>query len=221
VTGSWDLLRASGSAAAFHDVEPRFDRGRRLVVFETETAGLVLGSTQPSRVVDPVAAEAAEVEVVRRRSGGGAVLVRPGELLWIEVWLPVDDPLWCPDVGHSFLWLGRAWARALASAGVAATVEIGPFEPGRWGRLVCFGSRGPGEVMVEGRKVVGIAQRRNRAGARFQCAALLTWDPGALVALLAMAEPERREAVADLSRLAAPAPVPGAVLADALRASLP
>jgi hypothetical protein len=37
--------------------------------------------------------------------------------------------------------------------------------------------------------VVGISQRRTRGWARFQCAAYLRWDPGALVALLAPPRP--------------------------------
>ena len=49
---------------------------------------------------------------------------------------------------------------------------------------VCFAGLGPGEVTVDGRKVVGISQRRTRAWARFQCAALGRWDPAALAELL-------------------------------------
>ena len=39
-----------------------------------------------------------------------------------------------------------------------------------WCPLVCFAGVGPGEVLAGGRKLVGISQRRTRAGARFQCA---------------------------------------------------
>jgi len=143
-------------------------------VVEVTGPALVLGSTQR-----PV--EVPGVEVVRRRSGGGAVWVAPGDPLWVDVDLARDDPRWEDDVGRSFLWLGQAWADALAELGVAAEVHEGAFEPGRWGRQVCFAGRGPGEVFVGGRKVVGIAQRRTRSGARFQCAALRSWDPDPLL----------------------------------------
>jgi len=132
---------------------------------------VVLGSTQPA----PPPQDA--VEVVRRRSGGGAVLVAPADPLWVDVDVPADDPLWSEDVGASFGWLGRAWADALGGG----VVHEGAFEPGRWGRTVCFAGRGPGEVFVDGAKVVGLAQRRTRAGARFQCAVLAAWEPGPLI----------------------------------------
>ncbi|MDQ3757058.1 MAG: hypothetical protein M3394_04340, partial [Actinomycetota bacterium] len=53
-------------------------------------------------------------------------------------------------------------------------------------RQVCFAGLGPGEVSVGGRKVVGIAQRRTRFGALFQCAVHRTWDPAPLVARLGL-----------------------------------
>ncbi len=161
---------------------------------------LVLGSTQRADGVEAAAAGQG-LAVVRRRSGGGAVLVAPEAPLWVDVDLPVDHPVWDPDVGRSFAWLGRAWADALAGHGVAAEVHTGAYEPGRWGSRVCFAGRGPGEVFVEGRKVVGMAQRRTRAGARFQCAALGRWDPEALVALV-IAPDEREDARRDLAAVA-------------------
>ena len=66
--------------------------------------------------------------------------------------------------------------RALAGGG-GATVH-GPAPPATaWSKLVCFAGLGPGEVTVAGAKVVGMGQRRTRAGALFQCAALLEWAP--------------------------------------------
>lgn len=144
---------------------------RRVEVLVPTVPAVVLGSTQAAP------AGSAGIEVVRRRSGGGAVLVTPGDPLWVDVDLPAGDPLWSDDVGASFGWLGAAWAEALGSG----DVHDGPFEPGPWGRTVCFAGRGPGEVVVDGAKVVGLAQRRTRAGARFQCAVLSRWEPGPLI----------------------------------------
>ena len=70
--------------------------------------------------------------------------------------------------------------------------------PGPWSSLACFGGVGPGEVLVESRKVVGIAQRRTRFAAAFQTTALLDWDPAALVRLLRLPPADRRRAVAEL-----------------------
>ena len=68
----------------------------------------------------------AGIEVVRRRSGGGAVLLVPGEVLWVDVVVPRDDALWDDDVGRATHWLGELWVRALTRCGVAgATVHTG------------------------------------------------------------------------------------------------
>jgi lipoate-protein ligase A len=181
----------------------------------------VLGSTQPDAVVDHAAAAAAGVEVVRRRSGGGAVLVEPGGVLWVDVVIPPGDPLWDDDVGRAAHWVGDAWAAALGAVGVAgAQVHRGALVTTPWSGLVCFAGVGAGEVLVDGAKVVGLAQRRTRAGARFQTAALLRWEPERLLGLLALAPVERRRAEADVRGAAAALPVRAGPLVDALLRAL-
>ena len=155
---------------------------------------VVLGSGQRAGVVDATAARRGGLTVLRRRSGGGVMLVSPADLLWVDVVVPRGDPLWHDDVGRAFLWLGALWRSALERCGVAAEVHDGRYEPGPWGSLVCFAGRGPGEVFVAGRKVVGLSQRRSSAGARFQCGLLRRWDPGAFADLL-VPPPERRGAL--------------------------
>ena len=63
---------------------------------------------------------------------------------------------------------------------------IDRYEPGSWGRLACFASRGPGEVLVGEAKAVGITQRRTRNTARFQTLVYRRWDPEELTARLAI-----------------------------------
>jgi lipoate---protein ligase len=159
-------------------------------VFDVSSPALVLGSTQALDVVDLDAAAAAGVEVVRRRSGGGAVLLVPGEALWVDVVVPRGDALWDDDVGRSTQWLGTVWAAALSACGVVGAVQhTGPMVHTTWSRVVCFAGIGPGEVLVDGRKAVGISQRRTRAGARFQCVSHRRWPGEELVALLAPPRP--------------------------------
>ena len=172
---------------------------RRVDVLVSTLPAVVLGSTQaPPPPCDD------GLEVVRRRSGGGAVLVTPEDPLWVDVDLPPGDPLWLDDVGRSFRWLGQAWAAALGDG----VVHEGPFEPGRWGRTVCFAGRGPGEVFVDGAKVVGLAQRRTRAGARFQCAVLRSWNPGPLIDVVVPVD-DRAAARRDLAGVARGVPLDG------------
>ena len=162
-------------------------------VVEPTQAVVVLGSTQPESVVRP------GVRWARRRSGGGAVLVEPGGLVWVDVFVPAGDPLWEVDVGRAFAWLGAAWAAAVGSD---ARAHAGPLITTPWSKLVCFAGLGPGEVTVEGAKVVGISQRRTRAGALFQCAALLEWHPDRLLDRLALSDDDRRRGAAELAGVA-------------------
>ncbi len=166
---------------------------------------LVLGSTQSESAVDRERAEADGVDVTRRRTGGGAVLLRPGEMVWADVLVPAGDPLADADVGRAFGWVGRAWARALAEVGGdGAVVHEGASRPGSWlSAVVCFAGLGPGEVTIDGAKVVGISQRRTRAGSLFQCGVLVAWHPEPLVDLLILPDGDRASATEDLARLAA------------------
>ena len=63
--------------------------------------------------------------------------------------------------------------------------------PGRFGDLVCFAGRGPGEVFHGDRKVVGLSQWRAREGALFSSCAYLRWDPAPLLALVDVDEEAR------------------------------
>ncbi|MGI8493562.1 MAG: lipoate--protein ligase family protein [Acidimicrobiales bacterium] len=185
-----DLLRGPGPA----------QRGVRAV--ELTVPAVVLGSSQPGTHVDERAARAAGVDVARRRSGGAAVLV-DGALVWVDLVIPAADPAWSDDVGRAAWWVGEAWCGALGALGVVgAEVWRGPMRRPPWAQWVCFAGLGPGEVMVAGRKVVGVAQRRNRLGALFQCAVLLDWDPAALLGVLRLDDAERRRAAAALAGVA-------------------
>jgi len=181
----WYVERWRGSAAALHGAALPDEPGRRVWVLDVDRPALVLGSTQSERVVDHSVAASLGIEVVRRRSGGGAVLLVPGEVAWVDVIVPAGDPLWDDDVGRSSQWLGRVWQAALHDMGIDGTaLHSGPLACGPLGRLVCFCAVGPGEVTLGEQKVVGISQRRSRAGARFQCAVYAHWDPGLLRPLL-------------------------------------
>jgi lipoate-protein ligase A len=158
---------------------------------------LVLGSGQQESVVDVPATAAAGVEVTRRRSGGGAVLVGP-DTLWLDVVVPAADPLWDGDVRRSFHWLGEAWAAALHRVGVTGEVHKGGMVEGPWSRLVCFAGLGPGEVVVGGRKAVGLSQRRTRGGSLFQCLVVPRFDARTLIDLLALDEAARADALRDI-----------------------
>ncbi len=219
-TSGWHIERARGSAAAFH-ARPLPDPARRVVwVHEVDRPAVVLGSAQPASVVDEVAADRAGVEVVRRRSGGGAVWVAPGHVLWVDLIVARGDPLWDDDVGRASWWVGELWVEALTAIGVeGATAHRGAMVRTPWSSLVCFAGVGPGEVTVGpgGPKVVGISQRRTREAARFQCAAYQVFDPVPMLALLTPPTPRD----AEVAPLAVGVGDQLVALTDAVLAALP
>jgi lipoate-protein ligase A len=210
ISPSWAIERVSGSAADVHGRALPDQVTRTARVVDVTSRALVLGSTQP-------VVAASGIDVARRRSGGGAVLVGPGEVVWIDVLLPFGDPLWQDDVGRAFHWLGRLWVDALVDLGIEDVAwHEGALVCTPWSRQVCFAGLGPGEVTVAGRKAVGLAQRRTRAGALFQCAALLRWDPATMAELLSLPA----EATADLEAAAAALDVDPQRIEDAFLSAL-
>ena len=194
---TWEVERFREPPSVSHARPVPEMASRSIWVFQPTVSALVLGSAQRAEVDAPI-------DVVRRRSGGGAVLVVPGDVLWIDVILPAGDPLWDADIGRASGWVGDVWAAALASLGAEPTVHRGGLLRTRWSDQVCFAGLGPGELLNEaGEKVVGLSQRRTREVARFQCAALGRWDPLALLDLLALTGEERDEAAAELQTAAA------------------
>ena len=111
------------------------------------------------------------------RSGGGVVL--GDSLLLLDLALPAEDPLYPDDVTESYRWLGAVWAAALGALGTAARVvdiaaaraDAQLLDPLL--RRVCFGGTSPYEVVVEQRKIVGLAQVRRRTCALIQAGVYL------------------------------------------------
>ena len=139
---------------------------------------IVLGSRQTETELDLVACANENVEIVRRRSGGGMVLLSPGKQVWLDVVIPKNDRLWIDDVGRASWWLGDVWLGVIKSLAptVALTAHVHQqnLATGEYGDLVCFSGVGLGEVVMPdtaGRpaKIVGISQRRTQEAARFQC----------------------------------------------------
>lgn len=189
---SWAIERASGLAASFHARELPDPLERTAWIFDVDGPALVLGSTQAMAGIDVEACRRAGVDVVRRRSGGGAVLLDPGDATWVDLMVPRDDPLWDDDIARAAHWVGDAWAQALVAGGAASddvAVHRTGLVRGAWSDRVCFAGIGPGEVLLRGAKLVGLSQRRTRSGARFQCVLLLRWRPARLIGLLAPPRP--------------------------------
>lgn len=171
--------------------------GRRVAfVRRIERPALVLGSTQPPGVVERSALADAGIELVRRRSGGGAVLLEPDAAVWIDTWVPRADGLFDEDVSRSRAWVGEWWASVLGVPGLA--VHRGPPVTSRWSELICFAGIASGEVATNGHKVVGVAQWRGREGALTHSFAYLDTAWPLLCGLL-LRGPEVLEAALELA----------------------
>jgi lipoate-protein ligase A len=208
-SGGWTIERVEGPPGDLHTEPLRAPVTRRVRWSHPDHVALVVGRAQ--RFTPP---GDSTVAVVRRASGGGAVLVGPGLQVWADVAIPAGDPLWDVDVGRAAWWVGSAWVSALVAVGVPAaslTVHRGAMERTPWSDRVCFAGRADGEVLVSRSesaagaavsKVVGIAQRRTRQGALFQCAAMVAWEPMPLLRALGVPSAEAALAAIELADVA-------------------
>jgi len=120
------LLTLTGSIGAFHTRPIPDDLNRPEVwLFDPDHRALVLGSAQQESTADTRKTQSAGIDVVRRRSGGGAVYVDPVRSLWLDVVVPRHDERWSDDVRQATYWLGEAWQRALSTVGVDAELYRG------------------------------------------------------------------------------------------------
>lgn len=206
--GEFRVLEFAESPRAFHGREIPSSPDPELWWNRITEAALVLGSTQRDMsVVDVEACAAAGVDVVRRRSGGGAVLLVPGEVVWFDVIIPTGSVSSLgSDVHAPMQWLGGHLAEVLANGGASPAlaregrngvaeppnpefgVQFGVHGPGMkrttFSSLICFDGVGPGEVLLGGEKLVGISQRRTRDASRLQCCWYVRHDPARLIELL-------------------------------------
>jgi lipoate---protein ligase len=214
VVHDWVVHDSLGDAGEFHSTDPQPVRSATFHMVTSRT--LVLGSAQRDTDVDHRVANALDVIVVKRRSGGGAVLLIPGEFVWLDLMIPADDLLWVDDVGQAMVWVGEMWQRALSDLGMATDVSR-TVSDAQWSRQVCFAGLGHGEVVQHNRKAVGVSQRRTRVAARFQSMCHLRWRPELVAALVA----EPRPLAAELAGQVVSIAVSATALRDALVRNLP
>jgi lipoate-protein ligase A len=132
-------------------------------------AAIVLGSAQ--RLASPGTA-------LQRSTGGGAVSC-DDHYLMLDVVLPRGHPLVIDDVGRSYRWLAQALLQALEARGAelraVTPAEVAALPPADRvvARLACFAGTGTYELVTsgDGRKLVGLAQRRRGGAALLQAAA--------------------------------------------------
>lgn len=214
---TFEVHRATGTPAELHALDLNVGGAPAIWVMEPSSGALVLGSAQPEESVNSERVAGAGLDVARRHSGGGAVLVRPGEMIWMDVLLARDDPRWIDDVIGSSVWLGAAMLSALEAVGCrGAVAHTGRLEKSPWAQICCFAALGPGEVTRNGRKILGISQRRTRDLARFQCSLLVGGDPAEVADYLVLDQREHDQLRSHLSDRAGTARVNSATFVAAV-----
>ncbi len=184
---------------------------------------LTLGRSQPQAEADLEACRAAGVDVVRRPSGGQAIL--HGDELTYSIALLQSDPRAEGGVLEVYRLLSDGLLDGLCRLDVCAVSAAGKPD-GAVRTPICFETPAACEIVADGRKLVGSAQWRAR-GAVLQHGTLpLHGDLARIVRYLAFSEEEReaqaRSLLARATTLEAVMgrPLPFEQVAEGLRAGL-
>lgn len=170
---------------------------------------LSLGFAQPFSAADATFCSANGVDIVRRPTGGRAVLHHL-ELTY-SVAAPLGTPPFTQDLQAAYHLICQAIVTGLRRVGAPA--ELASATPAGLPRpteaIPCFVGPASGEVVASGRKLVGSAMRRHR-GAILQHGSILeAWDGPLQAGCLGLADDSGlRGAVITLAELLGVAPVP-------------
>jgi lipoyl(octanoyl) transferase len=218
--GAWNM---AVDEALLEEVEA----GRSQPVFRLyrwDPACLSLGFAQPYGAANASFCAANGVDVVRRPTGGRAVLHHL-ELTY-SVLAPLGQPPFDRDLQAAYRLICEALVAAFRRLGVAATVagEAPGGLPRPTEAIPCFVGPATGEVVVGSRKLVGSAMRRHR-GAILQHGSILEdWDGSLQAGCLGLDDDRSlRPAVVTLADLLVQSPQPERVQAafvDGLAATL-
>jgi len=121
---------------------------------------LSLGYAQRLGAERQAACGDAGVGVVRRVTGGGAVL-HGGDLTYA---IAAPETALPPGLRATYQLVGAALRGALSALGIDAQPASGAVPTRRRGSFDCFSEAAGDELCAEGRKLVGSAQRRARGG---------------------------------------------------------
>lgn len=107
-------------------------------------------------------AESRQAAIVRRSSGGGAI-VHDDELTY-SLSIPPNSP-WASDTQQLYDAVHSALVEVLAAHGIVATLRPAPPPLPRGEEpFLCFQRAAAGDVLVQGVKIAGSAQRRTQTG---------------------------------------------------------
>ena len=214
---SWRLLVEGAQPGAWNmavdeTLAEAVDAGRSapaLRLYRWSPPCLSLGFSQPYAAADAAFCAAHGVDVVRRPTGGRAVL-HQHELTY-AVAAPLGEGPFTQELQVAYRAICRALVAGLRAVGVAA--ELAGEPPGGMikptAAIPCFVGPAAGEVVAGGRKLVGSAMRRI-GGAILQHGSILErWDGALQAGALGLADDSSlRPAVVTIADLVVEAPAP-------------
>jgi lipoate-protein ligase A len=157
-----------------------------------QTPAVSLGHFQDAqREIDRAACRRLGIAVVRRPTGGRAVL-HEDELTYAVI-AGSAVPQFPADIEGTYLQISRCLQAALQEIGIAAEMKAEPRPADEPPDAACFAVPSRYELLVEGRKICGSAQMRSQGAFLQHGALLLRFDPGRTCAVLRpQGDPERQ-----------------------------
>ena len=170
MTREWRLLitparRGAWNMAADESILEHIGRGEAgptLRLYAWEPACLSLGQAQPFADVDEARLAERGWDVVRRPTGGRAIL-HTDELTY-SVIAPPDEPAVAGTLLESYNRLAAGLLNAVRILGLPAEMKLGPRQAVDTSNPVCFEAPSAYEITVAGKKLIGSAQARRREG---------------------------------------------------------
>lgn len=148
----------------------------QLLLWQYDSPAIIMGCSQRPDEGQKQRAKQAGLPIMRRGSGGGAVLAGPW-MLSMTLFIPTEHPVAALNLIELFHWLEPFWLKALIDSGVPCkgvdktmidkSKVISKRNDVEW---ACYASLSHGEVVsLDGRKLLGVAQIRKRKGIALVC----------------------------------------------------
>ena len=156
--GAWNM-------AVDESILESIGRGASLPTLRLYTwtpACLSLGVVQPFADVDTARLRSRGWDVVRRITGGRAIL-HTDELTYSVIG-PAENPILAGSVLESYSRLAKALLRAVQELGMSVEMKEGKADESGKSNPVCFEVPSTYEITVYGKKLIGSAQARRKEG---------------------------------------------------------
>ncbi len=189
--GAWNM--AVDEAILEHVV--RGEALPTLRLYSWKPACLSLGRSQPFSDVDAAALQANGWHVVRRITGGRAIL-HTDEITY-SIIAPSDNPNVQGSILESYHHLAQGLMLALKTLGANVEMNEEKLDPAAKNNPVCFETPSTYEITVDGKKLIGSAQARMKDGVLQHGSLPLTGNLARITQALSFPETESRQHAAE------------------------